>query len=196
MTWFRQETERQELFSELLERFGDRAYDFAYRLTGNEQDARDLTQEAFLRAYERLDAYDPSRPFGTWLGTLLKRIYIDGLRRLDSRGTLALDAAAPDADDGWSLLEVLADAAVPALEALAGREADRSVRRALARLDPGIRSAVALCDMEGLSYEEAAEVMGCAVGTVRSRLARGRARLRQLLAPYVEQGQEVGHGTA
>lgn len=189
----RPEGSRQELFSELLGKFGDKAYNFAFRLTGNETEASDLVQEAFMKAYERLDEYDPGKAFDAWLGTILHNIYVDNFRKHGQREMVSLDAE--DEAEGFSVKDALADPAKPVLEALSGDEADRSVQRALDRLDPEMRTAIVLCDMEGASYEDAAAVMGCPVGTVRSRLARGRSKLRQLLSSYADKG-EVGHGQA
>lgn len=184
---------RQELFSELLGRYGDKAYNFAFRLTGNETEAQDLVQEAFLKAYQRLEDYEPGKPFDAWLGTVLHNIYVDGTRQLARLSTVSMDAA--EEELGFSLADALAEPQRPPLEALSGSEAERSVQGALDRLEPEMRAAVVLCDMEGSSYEDAAVVMDCPVGTVRSRLARARSRLRGMLAPYVDPG-EVGHGAA
>jgi RNA polymerase sigma-70 factor (ECF subfamily) len=184
--------DRSELFAELLGRHGDKAYHFAYRLAGNEQDARDLVQEAFLRAFERIDDYDPQKPFDAWLGTILRNIFIDGVRRLSHKQTVSMDA---EPEDGAPLADALSDKGKTALDGLATDEADRMVQAALAKVEPEIRTALVLCDMEGLSYEEVAKVMECPIGTVRSRLFRGRAHLRKLLERYVETGERK-HGGA
>lgn len=182
---------RQELFSELLGKWGDKAYNFAFRLTGNEPDAKDLTQEAFMKAWERLETYDGEKPFDAWLTTILHNVYVDGMRKFSHLPTQSLDSG--EDEKGYSLTESLKDTAMPLLELLSGEEADRSVQRALDRLDPEMRSVVILCDMEGTSYEDAAAVMDCPVGTVRSRLARARGKLRRMLSSYKG---EVGHGPA
>ncbi len=180
---------RQERFAELLGRSGDRAYNFAYRLTGNEQDAQDLAQEAFLKAFERLDEFDAARSFDAWLGTILHNIFVDGVRRLSHRQTVSMDAG----PDETALADVLPEKGKAALDGLLGRESEAVVQAALARLEPEMRAALALCDMEGLSYEAAAEAMGCPIGTVRSRLFRAREKLRRMLEPYMQKGESV-HG--
>jgi len=187
----RDERSRQELFSELLGKYGDKAYNFAFRLTGNEQEAKDLTQEAFMRAYEGLEGYDLAKPFDAWLGTILHNIYVDGMRKVGHLPTVSIDAA--NEERGVSLADALADSSRPLLDLISGEEADRSVQRALDRLEPDMRTVVILCDMTGTSYEDAAEVMGCPVGTVRSRLARARAKLRLMLSFHKG---EVGYGSA
>ncbi|MEQ1920447.1 MAG: sigma-70 family RNA polymerase sigma factor, partial [Elusimicrobiota bacterium] len=88
-------------FADLLRQAGDKAYNFAYRLAGNEQDARDLVQEAFARALEHAGSYDPSRAFDSWLLRILHNIFLDGVRRLTYRRTVSLDAPTPVADSSW-----------------------------------------------------------------------------------------------
>src|SRR4051812_40244155 len=112
----RPDISRQELFSELLGKWGDKAYHFAFRLTGNEQDAHDLTQDAFMKAYERMEGYDPEKPFDAWLGTILHNIYVDGTRKLAHLPTMSMDAA--EEEKGFSLAEALKDPALPLLELL------------------------------------------------------------------------------
>src|SRR5262245_56819628 len=78
-------------FTALIERCADKVYNFAYRLAGNEQDARDLVQEAFSHALEHFDKYDPARPFEPWINRILKNIYLDGIRRYAHKHTISLD---------------------------------------------------------------------------------------------------------
>lgn len=184
---FRSQADRRKLFSELLAEYGDQAFSFAARLTGDDLEARELVQEAFVRAYDSLEEYDPARPFYTWIGSLLHNIYVDGVRRAGRRPTVPLEGDDPE---GPSVAAVLREPGPAVLDTLLDAETDRSVQDALDRLEPEMRTAVALCDIEGFSYEQASAVMGSPVGTVRSRLARGRARLRELLTPYVKAGEE------
>lgn len=187
MTRFESPEEKQARFEKLLEKGGDRAFHFAFRLAGNEQDARDLVQEAFLRAYERLDDYDPNKPFDAWIGTILRNIFIDGVRRLSHRQTVSMDAEPREGAEPLS--DRLSEGGRAALDRLAAEEADRMVQAALQKVDPEMRTALVLCDMEAMSYEDVAKVMGCPIGTVRSRLFRGRARLRRMLERYVATGE-------
>lgn len=169
-----------EDFARLVVETGDKAYNFACRLTGNEQDARDLVQEAYARAFESSDSYDLSRPFDSWLLTILRHVYLDAMRRVERARTVSLDAPLPgDAEPGESWESVLPGGDEPAGDALAGRESLDLLQLALERLAPHYRAAVTLCDIEGLSYEEGAKVMGVPVGTVRSRLHEGRVKLRE-----------------
>ncbi len=166
-----------QTFAELIARTGDKAYNFAYRLSGNEPDARDLVQEAFSRALEHGGSYDPSRPFDSWLLRILNNVFLDSMRRHSHTRTVSLDAPAPVEDAGWADL-LPGDEPAPADE-LVKRESVDILQKALARLPLAYRSAVALCDIEGMSYEEIAQVMAVPIGTVRSRIHQGRVLLRK-----------------
>ena len=159
-------------WDEVVERHSDRVYRLAYRLTGNRHDAEDLTQEVFVRVFRSLDTYTPGT-FEGWLHRITTNLFLDQARRnqrirfdalSDERaGTLRSPGPAPDA-------------------AVADRLFDDDVEQALAALPPEFRAAVVLCDVEGLSYDEIADILGAKLGTVRSRIHRGRAMLRRALA--------------
>jgi RNA polymerase sigma-70 factor (ECF subfamily) len=149
-----------------------RVYRLAYRLTGNVHDAEDLTQEVFVRVFRSLSTYTPGT-FEGWLHRITTNLFLDQVRR---KKRIRFDALAEDAS-----------------ERMAGREPDPSrayddahldddVQRALDSLPPDFRAAVVLCDIEGLSYEEVAATLGIKLGTVRSRIHRGRSQLRAALA--------------
>lgn len=164
-------------FSELIRHCGDKAYNFAYRLAGNDQDARDLVQEAFSRAYAHFGSYDPARSFETWLLRILHNIYLDGVRRYAHGHTVSLDAPAPVEESSWEELLPAPDRAPTA--DIESRETDAQLQRALAAVPAHYRAAVLLCDVEGLSYEQIAKIMACPVGTVRSRIHQGRVLIKK-----------------
>ena len=166
-----------ETFAGLIARAGDKAYNFAYRLAGNEPDARDLVQEAFSRALEHAGAYDKTRPFDSWLLRILHNVFLDSMRRHSHSRTVSLDAPAPVEDAGWA--DLLPGEEPSAADELILKESLDLLQRALARLPTTYKSAIALCDIEGLSYEEIAQVMEIPVGTVRSRIHQGRVLLRK-----------------
>ena len=164
-------------FSELIRRCGEKAYNFAFRLSGNEQDARDLVSAAFVRAWEHFGSYDAGKPFESWLYKILHNIYLDEVRRYAHSHTVSLDAPAPREETSWDELLPGQD---PELDSgLLRREEDEMAQRALNSLPPHYRAAVALCDMEGLSYEAISEIMSCPKGTVRSRVHQGREQVRK-----------------
>ncbi|MFA6002693.1 MAG: sigma-70 family RNA polymerase sigma factor [Elusimicrobiota bacterium] len=176
-------------FSELIRQCGEKAYNFAYRLSGNEPDARDLVQEAFVRALEHFGSYDPSRPFDTWLYKILHNIYLDGMRRYAHRHVVSMDAAPPQADTSWEEL-LPGDDPEPGAGIMRQQE-DGLVQAALDALPPHYRAAVTLCDIEGLSYEQIGEIMSCPAGTVRSRIHQGRTLVRKILEKELKPGEKV-----
>ena len=159
-------------WAEIVERHSDRVYRLAYRLTGNRVDAEDLTQEVFVRVFRSLDTYSPGT-FEGWLHRITTNLFLDGARR---KQRIRFDALS---DERAARLA----SPTPAPEtAFAERTFDDDVERALAALPPDFRAAVVLCDVEGLSYEEIATILDAKLGTVRSRIHRGRAMLRTALA--------------
>jgi len=149
-------------------------YAFAVRLTGGADDAGDLVQETFLRAYRTFDNFRPGTNARAWLFQILHSIHLNQRKRVHRRPTtVSLEG---DEDEGpmeiadWSgVNEILANPAVD----WTGSE----VERELAALPDAFREAMVLVDLGELTYEEAAEVAGCPVGTIRSRLARARRQL-------------------
>lgn len=187
-------------FESLLRHYYSRAYSAAYRMMGNASDAEDLTQEAFIRVWAAFDRYDRSRPFEGWLFRILSNLAIDRWRRLADTTVYSLDASASGFRAGglrrsrrrgssmWdgggaTLLSCLADERPSVLpeQSFLRAENGRRVRRALSALPEDYRRAVVLADVQGYSYEEIAEQVGCPLGTIRSRLHRGRQLLRQNL---------------
>jgi RNA polymerase sigma-70 factor (ECF subfamily) len=143
-----------------------RLYGTAYRMTRNSHDAEDLVQETFLRAYRSFDRYTPGSNIRAWLYTILHRVRTDAVRRLARR---------PQAVE---LLEDTLAVPAPQDELARGRE---DVAPALARLPEPFRVAVLLRDIEEFSYQEISQILEVPIGTVMSRIHRGRALLRQAL---------------
>jgi RNA polymerase sigma-70 factor (ECF subfamily) len=174
-------------FDGLVNRCHRQAYNIAYRLTGNHADAEDLTQETFLRAFRFFDRYNRDMPFENWLYRIMSRVFIDELRKKPKFKTQSLDQPLNNTDSGDS--EVLLE--IPDFESnpeqmLLSEALEEHLQTALNTLPEEFRIAVILADIEGLSYEEIAETMSCSLGTVRSRLHRGRKLLRrqvQVAAP-------------
>jgi len=149
-----------------------RVYRLAYRLTGNPYDAEDLTQEVFVRVFRSLHTYTPGT-FEGWLHRITTNLFLDQARR---KSRIRFDALPEDADNRLP-------SAVPTPDvAYLSQMFDADIEAALAELTPDFRAAVVLCDVEGLTYEEIADVLGVKMGTVRSRIHRGRAMLRKALA--------------
>ncbi len=168
-------------FDTLVRNHHRRAFSFAYRMTGNREDAEDLIQDAFLRAYRALDRYDPERPFDRWLYRIITNLFIDRLRSKPRQSILSLDLPM-EGSDGDMLFSDIADEAADPSEIVLRDVMDERLQRALLALPPQFRRTVVLTDVEGMSYDEAADVLGCAVGTIRSRLHRARVMMRHALA--------------
>lgn len=164
-------------FTKLIERCADKVYNFAYRLAGNESDARDLVQEAFSHALQHFEKYDRARPFEPWINRILKNIYLDGIRRYAYKHTISLDGPSPMESVPWENLIPGADQ-TPA-EVFDEKDTHEMVQRALNMLPVEYRTAVSLCDVEKFSYERIAQIVGCPIGTVRSRIHQGRLLMRK-----------------
>jgi RNA polymerase sigma factor (sigma-70 family) len=159
-------------WDQIVEDHSARVYRLAYRLTGNAHDAEDLTQEVFVRVFRSLHTYTPGT-FEGWLHRITTNLFLDSARR---KSRIRFDALPEDADNRLASPVATPDAAY------LNQTFDADIEAALASLSPEFRAAVVLCDVEGLSYEEIADVLGLKMGTVRSRIHRGRAMLRSALA--------------
>jgi RNA polymerase sigma-70 factor, ECF subfamily len=166
----------QEAFADLVRRYQVRVFNLARAATGNASDAEDVAQEIFVKVFRGLGAFRGESSFRTWL----YRVAVNVVRSHAGRRTLfgRWRRAEPDSDRGDAPLDMLA--APGSLETdVAYRDA---IDRALGRLTPDLRIAVTLRDIDGLDYKEIAEVLDVPIGTVMSRISRGRERLRPILA--------------
>jgi RNA polymerase sigma-70 factor (ECF subfamily) len=148
-----------------------RVYRLAYRLTGNPHDAEDLTQEVFVRVFRSLSSYTPGT-FEGWLHRITTNLFLDGARR---KQRIRFEGLADE------MAHRLPGSEPTPAEAFDDTHLDDDVQAALKALPPEYRAAVVLCDIEGFSYEEIAATLGVKLGTVRSRIHRGRAQLRTAL---------------
>lgn len=177
------ESERRETFSRDALPHLDALYSAALRYTRNPPEAEDLVQETFAKAYEKFHQFEPGTNLKAWLYRILGNTYINSYRRRQRRPT---EVSADTQDDGdFTLYDRIPGAAHGSaeLEALS-HLTDDEVKAALADLPDTFRMAVYLADVEGFRYAEIAEIMGSPVGTVMSRLHRGRARLQKALYSY------------
>lgn len=170
-------------WDELVRQHGDRVYRLAYRLSGNAQDAEDLTQDTFIRVFRSLSNYQPGT-FEGWLHRITTNLFLDMVRR---RNRIRMEALPEDYDrvpsDNPDPEQIYHDARL-----------DADLQSALDSLAPEFRAAIVLCDIEGLSYEEIGATLGVKLGTVRSRIHRGRAALREYLR--VSGKVDSGHASA
>jgi RNA polymerase sigma-70 factor (ECF subfamily) len=148
-------------------------------MTGNHEDAEDLAQEAYLRAYRSFGTYNRTLPFESWFFRILSNLFIDLLRRRPKQSPLSLDQPVGDEEGEEHLLLQVPDEKSDPQDQLMEQVLDERLQTALARLSEPFRVAVLLCDVEGKTYEEIAEIMQSSIGTVRSRIHRGRMQLRR-----------------
>lgn len=173
-------------FDELLQKTQKQAYGLAYRLTGNSAEAEDLVQESFLRAYRFFHRYDPGLPFASWLYRIMTNAHVDSVRRRSRLRTTSLEQAGADGSTAWELPDQ-----TPAPDRVMMDQAlGEPVQKALNAMTPEFRTAVLLADVEGMAYDEIAEVMQTSVGTVRSRIHRGRRQLRNHLLRHSPQAYQ------
>jgi RNA polymerase sigma-70 factor (ECF subfamily) len=168
-------------WDDIVRQHADRVYRLAYRLSGNRADAEDLTQETFVRVFRSLADYTPGT-FEGWLHRITTNLFLDMVRR---RQKIRFDALAEDASE-----RLASDEPGPE-RAYEQNNLDPEIQRALDALPADFRAAVVLCDLEGLTYEEIALTLDIKVGTVRSRIHRGRVLLREALAHRAPVGRQA-----
>jgi RNA polymerase sigma-70 factor (ECF subfamily) len=175
--------DRTALFEQLIRDTSKQAYSLAYRLTGNTTEAEDLVQESFLRAYRFFHRYDDSLPFTSWLYRIMTNAHIDMVRRRGRIRTTSLESAGSDGATTWDLPDTEAAPDRMMME----NSLEEPVQKALMSMTPEFRTAVLLADVEGMAYEEVADIMKTSVGTVRSRIHRGRKQIRNHLIKHAPQ---------
>ncbi len=176
-------------FDLLVTHYHAPVYSLLYSMIGDAADAADATQEVFLKAFRGIRGFRRGSSLKTWLYRIAVREALNQRRWWwrHRRQELSLDA---EREDGQPALELEGEEASP-FEQMASREVQQAVHDALRRVPAVFRTAVILRDLEGFSYDEVAEVLEVSVGTVKSRILRGRAALRGLLAPWLEEQQRT-----
>lgn len=168
----------QGAFSRLVEANQGKIYSLCYRMTGNPDDAADLTQEAFLNAWRGLSRFSGQSAFSTWLYRLAANACIDFLRREKRRGALSMTLEDDDEEDHQADLP---DERWSPERELERKELQKAVQKGLQALSPEHREVLLLRETEHLSYQEIAQVLDLEEGTVKSRIARARLALREIL---------------
>jgi len=171
-----------DAFSILVRRYQDRLYSVALNYVYNPEDAVDVVQESFVKAYTKLHGFDSASAFYTWLYRIAINTAIDFLRKRKSRYADSLD------DEKYSEIGFEPESKDPAVdpEKVAARhEQARNLKNAIAKLSEKLRTVTILHDVEGLSQEEVAGILKVPVGTVKSRVSRARAELRSILRKQV-----------
>ena len=163
-------------WSDLVARHTRRVFNVAYRFVGRVDEAEDLTQDIFVKVYQVLDRYRPEQGrFETWLATVARNQAIDHYRRRREEKLRQIEES--------SAMESVASSEEGALARLERQERVEAVHRGLRALPAELRQPILLCDLQGMAYEEAAQILGVPLGTVKSRINRGRIELaRRLMA--------------
>ncbi len=173
--------EELEAFEALVERYGRHVYNIAYRMAGNDADAKDLAQEAFIRVFRALRRVDPTAKLESWLYRIVTNLYIDMLRRRPKVWVESLDAPMTT-PKGSEVIREVADPSADPEGAVLNARLDADIQHALLGLSAELRAVVVLSDIEGYSYEEIGLMLHVPVGTVKSRLHRARKTLQGLLS--------------
>jgi len=174
----------REAFNRLVERYQGRTYNFAYSLARNHDDAMDVAQEAFVRAWVNMRSFRGDSSFITWLNRITRNLFLDIQKKRRHDPKLSLDEMM-DSQDNSSVREVPDDAPGPEDIALT-REKVTEIRKAILTLAPEHREIVTLYDLQNHSYEEIMIILNLPMGTVKSRLNRARRALREKLMPVRE----------
>lgn len=170
---------QEHLFETLMRESYRQAFSLAMRLTGNGAEAEDLVQETYLRAYRFFHRYDRSLQFTSWLYRIMTNVHIDTMRRKSRVKTTSLDTVGAPGNKTWEI----ADESLSPDTGILDSQLAEPLQQALRAMTPEFRTAVLLADVEGMAYEEIAEMMNVSIGTVRSRIHRGRKQLKERLGP-------------
>lgn len=180
----RAQEEDESAFEQLVDKYKKKVYYIAYQMTGNHTDADDVAQETFLRAYRGIRDFKGDSNFYTWLYRILINCCMDCLRKRRKRaGDLELNEAIDLSERAQAA--VLPMSGESALLSAERNELKNAIREALSALSPKHRMAVVLHDMDGMPHDAIAQIMGCSVGTVRSRLHYARLKMQQKLRKFL-----------
>ncbi len=173
-------------FGSLVSKYQDRVFNAILRMCGNRDDAEELCQETFVKALENLGGFRQASGFYTWLFRIAVNLTISRRRRSGRVKFHSLDAAGADEDDSTGGADAVADSRDNDPQELVARaDADQRVLKALEELDEEFRVAVVLRDVEGMNYEQIAQILDIPVGTVKSRLYRARSTLQKKLRDLI-----------
>ena len=171
-------------YDELIRRYQERIYATVYHMTSNHEDANDLTQEAFIKAYHALKSFKGGSSFYTWVYRIAVNKTINFLKQRKHRSALSLNDLDFNAENDPDLVALVSDKTPRRDAALS--ELQKKLNEAMQKLSDQHRLVVTLHDVQGLAHEEIAEIMDCNVGTVRSRLFYARQQLQGYLADYLK----------
>jgi RNA polymerase sigma-70 factor, ECF subfamily len=168
----------QNAYAEIVEIYKNKVYQLCYRMLGNRHEAEDVAQEAFIRAYVNIHTYNPNMKFSSWLYRIATNLSIDRIRK--KKPDFYLDAEV-SGTDGLTMYSQLAATEASPEDALESLELQETVQKAILKLPEKYRSVIVLKYIEELSLQEISEILDLPVGTVKTRIHRGREALRKQL---------------
>jgi len=171
-----------EAFDIIVQRYKDRLHNFLYRYTHNHEDCEDLVQETFLRVYRSRQSYERIAKLSTWMYTIALNLAKSMYKKKQRMSLISIHADESDPDDREMQIT---DTVILQDEELHLKLSVEELERALQELNEDFREAVILRDMQQLTYEEIAEITDTAMGTVKSRINRGRQQLQEIIGSYV-----------
>lgn len=171
-------------YDDLVRRYQERIYATVYHMTSNHEDANDLAQEAFIKAFNALKSFKGGSSFYTWVYRIAVNKTINFLKQRKHKNQMSLDDLDFNAEHDPDLMALISERTPRREVSLA--ELQEKLNEAMQKLSDSHRLAVTLHDIQGLSHEEIAEIMGCNIGTVRSRLFYARQQLQALLSDYLK----------
>ncbi len=174
-----------QAFNELVQRYQDRLHNFLYRYTHNHQDCEDLVQETFLRVHKSKHSYKPIAKFSTWMYTIALNLAKSMYKKKQRMYKVSIHKDESDPDDRELLLE---DVNILQDDALHEKLCMEQLEKALMELPEDFREVIILRDLQQLTYEEISEITEIPMGTVKSRINRGRAQIQALIKDYVQLG--------
>ncbi len=178
----------KEAFQELVKRYQKNVFALLYQLAPEWRDLNDLSQEVFIRVYRGVHNLRNAKIFKSWLNQIVLNLFYDELRKRPRRiKTISMDQTYEDDGGENEFIKEVKDSRLKPDEIISNNETKEAIKKAMAQLPEQFRTAIVLRELQGMQYEEIAELLGCALGTVKSRIWRARERLQELLTPLISE---------
>ena len=178
----------KEAFQELVKRFQKNVFALLYQLAPEWRDLNDLSQEVFIRVYRGIHNLRNPKIFRSWLNQIVLNLFYDELRKRPRRiKTVSMDQSYEDDSGESEFYKEIKDSKLKPDEIISNLETRDAIKSAMSQLPEQFRTAIVLRELQGLQYEEIAELLGCALGTVKSRIWRARERLQVILEPLLSE---------
>ncbi|NLM44449.1 MAG: sigma-70 family RNA polymerase sigma factor [Clostridiales bacterium] len=173
-----------DAFEELIYNYEKKAYNIAYRIMGNEEDAKDMAQEAFIKIYKSIGNFRGDSTFSTWLYRIVTNVCLDELRKRKKNNTVPLEMSI-ESEKGTAIVELSAEKETPE-DIYEQVEKKQLIQSAISSLSEDYKTVIILRDVQGFSYEEIATMLNCSLGTIKSRINRARNLLKDKLRHQLE----------